>query len=87
MLPAAICLLLFLLVGHSCHSCIRSVVIVVVIIIIVKSSAKRDNNYCHYVIPRKAGSAITLYYHPVMFVVFYLNRQFSYYDMRLNSDS
>jgi hypothetical protein len=34
------------------------------IIIIMKSSFNRDNNYCHYVIQRIAGFAITLYYHP-----------------------
>jgi hypothetical protein len=32
--------------------------------IIMKSSSDRDNNYCHYVIQRIAGFAITLYYHP-----------------------
>jgi hypothetical protein len=31
----------------------------------MKSSFDRDNNYCHYVIHRIAGFAITLYYHPV----------------------
>jgi hypothetical protein len=30
----------------------------------MKSSVDRDNNYCHYVIQRIAGFAITLYYHP-----------------------
>jgi hypothetical protein len=30
----------------------------------MKSSFDRDNNYCHYVIQRIAGFAITLYYHP-----------------------
>jgi hypothetical protein len=32
----------------------------------MKSSVDRDNNYCHYVILRNAGFAITLlyYYHP-----------------------
>jgi hypothetical protein len=30
----------------------------------MKSSFNRDNNYCHYVIQRIAGFAITLYYHP-----------------------
>jgi hypothetical protein len=34
------------------------------LLIIVKSSFDRDNNYCHYVIQRIAGLAITLYYHP-----------------------
>jgi hypothetical protein len=34
------------------------------VIIIMKSSFNRDNNYCHYVIQRIAGFAITLYYHP-----------------------
>jgi hypothetical protein len=34
------------------------------IIIIMKSSVDRDNNYCHYVILRNAGFAITLHYHP-----------------------
>jgi hypothetical protein len=36
----------------------------VIIIIIMKSSFDRDNKYCHYVIQRIAGFAITLYYHP-----------------------
>jgi hypothetical protein len=30
----------------------------------MKSSVDRDNNYCHYVILRNAGFAITLNYHP-----------------------
>jgi hypothetical protein len=30
----------------------------------MKSSFNRDNNYCHYVIQRIAGFAMTLYYHP-----------------------
>jgi hypothetical protein len=30
----------------------------------MKSSFDRDNNYCHNVIQRIAGFAITLYYHP-----------------------
>jgi hypothetical protein len=33
---------------------------IIIIIIIMKSSLDRDNNYCHYVIPRNAGFAITL---------------------------
>jgi hypothetical protein len=36
----------------------------IIIIIIMKSSIDRDNNYCHYVILRNAGFAITLHYHP-----------------------
>jgi hypothetical protein len=32
----------------------------IIIIIIIKSSFNRDNNYCHYVIQRIAGFAITL---------------------------
>jgi hypothetical protein len=42
----------------------------------MKSSFDRDNNYCHYVIQRIAGFAITLYYHParldVVMVVYHL---------------
>jgi hypothetical protein len=42
----------------------------------MKSSFNRDNNYCHYVIQRIAGFAITLYYHPagldVLMVVYHL---------------
>jgi hypothetical protein len=38
-----------------------------VIIIIIKSSSDRDNNYCHYVIQRIAGFAITLKYHHHVF--------------------
>jgi hypothetical protein len=43
----------------------------------MKSSFSRDNNYCHYVIQRIAGVAITLYYHPaglldVIMVVYHL---------------
>jgi hypothetical protein len=30
----------------------------------MKSSFNRDNNYCHYVIQRTAGFAMTPYYHP-----------------------
>jgi hypothetical protein len=29
----------------------------------------RDNNYCHYVIQRIAGFAITLYYHPAELII------------------
>jgi hypothetical protein len=43
-------------------------IIVIVIIIIMKSFIGRDNNYCHYVILRSAGFAITLHYHPAGFV-------------------
>jgi hypothetical protein len=39
-------------------------IIIIIIIIIMKSSVNRDNNYCHYVILRNAGFAITLHYHP-----------------------
>jgi hypothetical protein len=43
----------------------------------MKSSFNRDNNnYCHYVIQKIAGFAITLYYHPagldVVMVVYHL---------------
>jgi hypothetical protein len=33
--------------------------VIIIIIIIMKSSFDRDNNYCHYVIQRIAGFAIT----------------------------
>jgi hypothetical protein len=42
-------------------------IIIIIIIIIIKSSVNRDNNYCHYVILRNAGFAITLHYHPAGF--------------------
>jgi hypothetical protein len=42
----------------------------------MKSSFNRDNNYCHYVIQRIVGFAITLYYHPagldVVMVVYHI---------------
>jgi hypothetical protein len=46
-------------------------------VLIMKSSFNRDNNnYCHYVIQKIAGFAITLYYHPagldVVMVVYHL---------------
>jgi hypothetical protein len=40
------------------------IIIMLIMIIIMKSSVERDNNTCHYVILRKAGFAITQYYHP-----------------------
>jgi hypothetical protein len=52
------------------------IIIIIIIIIIMKSSTDRDNNYCHYVIQRIAGFAITLYYYPaglgVVMVVYHL---------------
>jgi hypothetical protein len=42
---------------------------IIIIIIIMKSSFNRDNNYCHYVIQRIAGFAITLYYHPTELII------------------
>jgi hypothetical protein len=42
------------------------------IIIIMKSSFNRDNNYCHYVIQRIAGFAITLYYYPAGIISLHL---------------
>jgi hypothetical protein len=50
--------------------------VIIIIIIIMKSSFDRDNNYCHYVIQRIAGFAITLYYHPAGISLFkYLCRR------------
>jgi hypothetical protein len=40
------------------------IIIIIIIVIIIKSSVDRYRNYCHYVVLRKAGFAITLYYHP-----------------------
>jgi hypothetical protein len=48
----------------------ESIIIIIIIIIIMKSSIDRDNNYCHYVILRNAGFAITLHYHPAGYVLF-----------------
>jgi hypothetical protein len=45
------------------------IIIIIIIIIIMKSSIGRNNNYCHYVILRSAGFAITLNYHPAGCVV------------------
>jgi hypothetical protein len=36
----------------------RGGIVIIIIIIIMKSSIGRDNNYCHYIIPRSAGFAI-----------------------------
>jgi hypothetical protein len=44
------------------------IIIIIIIIIIMKSSIDRDNNYCHYVILRNAGFAITLHYHPAGYI-------------------
>jgi uncharacterized protein YggT (Ycf19 family) len=49
------------------HSLLPTIIIIIIIIIIIMKSSfdSRDNNYCHYVIQRIAGFAITLlYYHP-----------------------
>jgi hypothetical protein len=40
------------------------------LLFIMKSSVDRDNNYCHYVILRNAGFALTLHYHPAGYVLF-----------------
>jgi hypothetical protein len=44
-----------------------------IMIIVMKSSFNRDNNYCHYVIQRIAGFAITLYYHPAGMIMIMMN--------------
>jgi FlaA1/EpsC-like NDP-sugar epimerase len=49
--PSSIFATIVLLISHSMH---HHVIIIV----------DRDNNICHYVTLRKAGFAITLYYHP-----------------------
>jgi hypothetical protein len=52
------------------------ILLLLLLLFIMKSSFNRDNNFCHYVIQRIAGFAITLYYHPagldVIMVVYHL---------------
>jgi hypothetical protein len=50
----------FSIVFRPYLGCLLSVIIFIIITIIMKSSFDRDNIYCHYVIQRIAGIAITL---------------------------
>jgi hypothetical protein len=47
----------------------QATIIIIIIIIIMKSAIGRDKHYCHNVILRSAGFAITLNYHPARCVV------------------
>jgi hypothetical protein len=55
----------------------------------MKSSFNRDNNYCHYVIQRIAGFAITLYYHPagLTFISTYILKKFNLFENSMHGFS
>jgi hypothetical protein len=55
----------------------------------MKSSFNRDNNYCHYVIQRIAGFAITLYYHPagLTFISTYILKNFNLFENSMHGFS